>query len=198
MPKPRDGLNTADRILDIAEDLVQTRGFNAFSYADVAEVMNVTKASLHYHFSTKAILGVELVKRYTTRFMASLDNLDRSQASALARLDAYAELYAGVLDTGRMCLCGMMASDICTLPGPMQEAVRQFFADNKVWLIRQIEDAQRAGDMRASGSAANMAQVLVSTLEGAMMLSRVDGSPADFRRTAHSILKCMTREAIAA
>ena len=46
--------DTAQRILDIAERLVQTRGFNGFSYADIAGALAVTKASLHYHFPTKA------------------------------------------------------------------------------------------------------------------------------------------------
>ena len=49
--------DTADRILDSAERLVQVRGFNAFSYADVARELGITKASLHYHFAGKAELG---------------------------------------------------------------------------------------------------------------------------------------------
>src|SRR5215211_135610 len=49
--------DTADRILDLAERLVQTRGFNGFSYADIASELGLTKASLHYHFPTKAELG---------------------------------------------------------------------------------------------------------------------------------------------
>ena len=54
-------------ILDVAERLVQTRGFNGFSYADVASELAVTKASLHYHFPSKAELGEALIDRYATR-----------------------------------------------------------------------------------------------------------------------------------
>jgi AcrR family transcriptional regulator len=49
MPRPIAVSETSARILDVAERLVQMRGFNAFSYADVADVLKVTKASLHYH-----------------------------------------------------------------------------------------------------------------------------------------------------
>ena len=49
--------DTASEILDVAERLVQVRGFNGFSYADIAEALEVTKASLHYHFPTKGDLG---------------------------------------------------------------------------------------------------------------------------------------------
>ena len=43
---------------------MQTRGYNAFSYADVAAELNLTKAALHYHFAGKAELGEALVTRY--------------------------------------------------------------------------------------------------------------------------------------
>jgi len=49
--------DTATRILDTAERLVQSRGYNGFSYADIAERVGITKASLHHHFETKATLG---------------------------------------------------------------------------------------------------------------------------------------------
>ena len=57
--------DTADQILDVAEHLVEVRGFNAFSYADVGTELGLTNAALHYHFSTKADLGEALISRYT-------------------------------------------------------------------------------------------------------------------------------------
>ena len=68
--------DTAQRILDIAERLVQTRGFNGFSYADIAQTMRVTKASLHYHFPAKADLGKRLIERYEANFLAALAKID--------------------------------------------------------------------------------------------------------------------------
>ena len=61
--RQQDKPDTAARILDVAERLVQTRGFNGFSYADVASELDVTKASLHYHFPGKAELGQALIAR---------------------------------------------------------------------------------------------------------------------------------------
>ena len=55
---------TAERILDIAERLLQTRGFTNFSYADIAAELGITKASLHYHFPGKGELGQALISRY--------------------------------------------------------------------------------------------------------------------------------------
>ena len=60
---------TAHRILDVAEELVQTRGVNGMSYADISARLGITKASLHYHFASKADLvrplGADEVIDYT-------------------------------------------------------------------------------------------------------------------------------------
>src|ERR1700733_430892 len=117
---------TAARILDVAERLVQVRGFNGFSYADVSAEVGITKAALHYHFAGKADLGLALITRYASRFTELLAGIDTSGASPQGRLAAYANLYAQVLRQGRMCLCGMLAAEYQTLPQPMQEAVTGF------------------------------------------------------------------------
>jgi len=62
------GGDTRTAILDVAERLVQSRGFNGFSYADVAAELGITKAALHYHFRGKAELGESLISRYAERF----------------------------------------------------------------------------------------------------------------------------------
>ena len=63
---------TAEKILDVSERLVQLRGYNAFSYADVAKAVGIRKASLHHHFATKADLGRALVVRYREAFLSAL------------------------------------------------------------------------------------------------------------------------------
>jgi TetR/AcrR family transcriptional regulator, transcriptional repressor for nem operon len=128
MPAKRDSdtNDTAARILDIGERLVQVRGFNGFSYADVAAELDMTKAALHYHFPGKAELGRALIARYTERFAAALADIDARIPDAPAKLDAYAGLYGEVLRGHRMCLCGMLAAEYQTLPDPMREAVIAF------------------------------------------------------------------------
>src|SRR2546423_11907767 len=93
---------TAERALDVAERLVQTGGFSSFSYADIATELGITKASLHYHFPGKAELGHALVTRYAERFNQALGDIDRDVPRAHAKLEAYADLYAGVLRNERM------------------------------------------------------------------------------------------------
>ena len=142
--RKRGNADTASRILDVAERLVQSRGFNGFSYADVAAELKLSKASLHYHFPGKAELGEALIGRYAARFADALEEIDRRGGDSPAKLDAYARIYADVLNDGRMCLCGMLAADYDTLPTPMRDAVIRFFDDNEAWLTGVLEQGQEA------------------------------------------------------
>jgi TetR/AcrR family transcriptional repressor of nem operon len=180
--------DTASRILDIAERLVQSRGFNGFSYANVAAELKISKASLHYHFPDKASLGEALIGRYAARFAEALEAIDGDGGAAPAKLEAYAAIYADVLRDGRMCLCGMLAAEYDTLPKPMQEAIIGFFAENEAWLARVLEQGQREGALRVTGSATDEAQTIVSGLEGALLVARPHGDLARFQAAANRLL----------
>ena len=180
--------DTSARILDIAERLVQTRGFNAFSYADIAAALHVTKATLHYHFPTKAVLGERLIDRYQTGFLAALVRIDKGGGDSCAKLKAYVGIYTDVLDDDRMCLCGMLAADYLTLPPTMREAVRRFFDANETWLGEALQRGRDKNELAFTGSPVEAAQVLVGALEGAMLLARSYGDAVRFRSAACRLL----------
>jgi TetR/AcrR family transcriptional repressor of nem operon len=187
--------DTASRILDIAERLVQSRGFNGFSYADVASELQVTKATLHYHFAGKAELGEALIGRYASRFADALGEIDRRSSDAPAKLDAYAAIYADVLRDRRMCLCGMLAADYDTLPKPMRDAVIDFFDENERWLTSVLEQGEEAGTLSLGGSPGEAAQAIVSGLEGALLIARPYGDVARFEAAANRLLTSLASEA---
>jgi len=180
--------NTRSRILDAAERLVQVRGFNGFSYADIATELSVTKASLHYHFPSKANLGEALIARYAERFAQALAAIDANITRAPAKLGAYANLYAEVLRQERMCLCGMFAAEYQTLPGPIRDAVIAFLNDNEAWLTQVLEHVRRDGSLRFSNTAAETARSIIGGLEGAMLVARPYNAVARFQTTAAQLL----------
>lgn len=184
----------AAQILDAAERLVQERGFNGFSYADVARELGVTKAALHYHFGSKAELGDALIDRYATRFFEALGKVDVEQTDAGDQLRAYAQLYTNVFRDDRMCLCGMLAADYTTLPDPMRERVVRFFDDNEVWLARVLEAGRKAGTIRFAGPARSVARTLIGGLEGAMLVARPYRDLKRFRDAAELLIAGLAAE----
>ncbi len=187
----RSGSSTATRILDVSERLLQERGFNGFSYADVAAELSITKASLHYHFASKAELGEALVDRYTTRFMSALDAIEADSPTALERLQAYADLYTAVLSRERLCLCGMLAAEFTTLPQNLQDAVVAFFDQNEAWLTRVLARGLEAQELQFSGAPSESARLILGALEGSMLVSRPSGNVEGFRAMAGRLISSL-------
>jgi len=185
--------DTATQILDAAERLVQSRGFNGFSYAHIAAELNITKAALHYHFAGKSELGEALIARYAARFADALARVESRFEDAPSRLVAYADLYLDVLRHKRMCLCGMLAAEYQTLPEPMQDTVVRFFADNETWLTRVLEKGQSDGTLQFEGPPSEVARMIVCGLEGAMLVARPFDDVAGFQAVTHHLLAGLRR-----
>jgi TetR/AcrR family transcriptional regulator, transcriptional repressor for nem operon len=186
---------TAQRILDVAEQLVQRRGYNGFSYADIAGELGITKASLHYHFASKAELGEALIERYSARFAEALERIDGACAGARAKLDAYAGLYADVLRGDRMCLCGMLAAEYQTLPQSMRRSVIRFFDHNVTWLADVLAEGRSAGVLSFSGDPSDASQTILGALQGAMLVARPYGDLARFQAAAARTIDSLSNSA---
>jgi TetR/AcrR family transcriptional repressor of nem operon len=181
---------TAGRILDIAERLVQMRGYNGFSYADISSELRIRNASIHYHFPSKTDLGRRLVARYRENFMAALAALETQTTDARRRLRTYVGFWSQVLrDRDRMCLCGMMAADIATLPKAVRAEIKQFFEENEAWLVRVLSAGRKAKTLRLAGSPEVEARLLTMGLEGAMLVARSYGEPRRFEEIATRLLQ---------
>lgn len=180
--------DTATRILDVAERLVQTRGFNGFSYADIAQELHVTKAALHYHFRTKTDLGTALIERYHRQFADALDTVALAEPEPLVALHRYVDVYRDVLRKDRICLCGMLAAESETLPAPMRQAVADFFDLNVAWLASTLEAGRRCGALRFGPEPADEATSLLGALEGAMLIARLRHDRQGFDAVADRLL----------
>ena len=197
MPSKKNHSAAAARILDVAEQLVQTRGFNGFSYADIAKQLDVTKASLHYHFPSKEVLGRALVERYEEAFDRELEAIRQQTSKGLERLRRYVNLYDAVMRKDRVCLCGMLAAEYITLPVPMQNELRRFFKSNERWLAAVLEEGRRLGDLSFRGSARDRAGVLLGALEGTMLVARSYSDGRVFRSAAKRLLADLSKNGAA-
>jgi len=158
--------DTRSIILQQAEFLIRTRGYSAFSYADLAERVAITKASVHYYFPAKEDLIVVLVREYIERFVATLARIKQQHAGPGGRLRAYAHLFLDGFEKGMLPLCGALSAERSALPESMRPQVQDFFQIHLDWLAGVLEEGRAAGALRAGVSPDQVAMLLLSTLEG--------------------------------
>lgn len=182
-------MSMQQRILDTAEDIVRSRGYNGFSYADVATILGVSNAALHHHFSTKADLGIALIDRFTGNVMDHLQAINASKPDNRDRLAAYVDVYDAALDENKMCLCGLMAAEHETLAPEMQAALETFFDGHTAWLSGVLEDGRERGEFSFEGPADVHARMILATMQGALMIAKAKKDFRALRPTGHAMLE---------
>lgn len=169
--------DTAERLLDLAQDLIQRRGWHGFSFRDLADAIGIKTASIHYHFPTKTDLGVRLMDRYQTELEQHLAAVDARAGSARARIRRFVKGYRDTLAREDcICLCGALASDITTLSDELRAAVNRYFDTSRTWVRKVVERAHRAGDVPSDLHAGDFAAALVAALQGALQFDRAAGT----------------------
>lgn len=175
--RPRTGRrrDTAEVILNAAEDLLQRRGYHAFSYHHIAVQLGVRNAAIHYHFPSKEDLGAALVRRYQERFAGWALEQERVE-SAWDRLQAYFKTYVDFLEADcRCCPGGVLGAEFEALPDAMREQSRLLMRQVYEWLIRTLELGQRQGSLRYVGRAEDKAVEIGAALQGGLQIARLAG-----------------------
>lgn len=168
-----DASPTAEKVLDAAEGLLQQRGYNGFSFDDVALLVGIKKPSIYHHFATKAELASVVAQRYTHRFRAALLDIEDRHARAPERLAGYVALFEKTFaQDQRLCVCGMLGAEAQSLPPEVSVEVRRFFEANLVCLTQVMTEGQNAGLIRSQPAAGVLAEAFLCALEGAMVVGR--------------------------
>lgn len=152
-------MNTKTKIIELARELIQEKGSNAFSYQDIAEALAIKKASIHYYFPHKNDLLRELVQYYSAQLESFLQSLDKKK-SAKEKLKAFFALYTDMSKSGtKLCLCGILAAEIMTLAEDLRASVVDFFEIQEKWLSKIYGSNKKA-------------KTVLASLQGAMLISR--------------------------
>jgi TetR/AcrR family transcriptional regulator, transcriptional repressor for nem operon len=160
----------ARELMDLAESYIRSVGFNGFSFRDLAEDAGIKSASVHYHFATKEALAIAVSRRYSSNFFAALKQGE--QNTPRAQLELFVSLFRGALDAdGRMCLYCVLGAEFSALPSQLQAEVRAFY----IQCSKVLEALLTRFEINARNSRREIesqARTIVSSLEGAMIVSR--------------------------
>ncbi|MDR6644286.1 TetR/AcrR family transcriptional repressor of nem operon [Luteibacter sp. 1214] len=175
-------MTTQQKLVDSARQLIQMRGYNGFSYADVAEQVQVKKASIHHHFPSKS----DLAKAVVERSRGIIAEQTRSLAAGAFDPEEQLAMYTGYWEkciadaSAPFCVAGMLATELPTLPGDLADAVRAHFRDLSNWLETLLTRGAQMGRFTLQGSARLEAESFMSLVYGAMLTARAYGEPKVF------------------
>jgi TetR/AcrR family transcriptional regulator, transcriptional repressor for nem operon len=182
-------MDTKSAILDSAEAAARARGYDGFSYADLAEAVGIRKASIHHHFPTKADLALALIERYSQTVSSRLEQLGALHSLAGDQLKAVIATYREAIDGGnKLCLCVALCSDRDSLNPAVLSQVDTF----RAMVAGHLQAVFALGRADHSISGVKEAEVealaCLAQLEGAQLAARAARDPARFDAAIASLL----------
>lgn len=182
--------STADDILACARYLVIAGGYNGFSYADIAAVVGIRKASIHHHFPTKIDLVRTLVERYREEARAGFAALERTAMDPREQLAGYLAYWEKCIAeaSAPFCICALLASELPALPPEVVTEVRLHFETLSRWLTSAFERGAALGIWRLSGVPQAEAEAFMAMVHGGMLSARVRNDPKLFEIIARTAL----------
>lgn len=155
-------MDVREAILKSAETRMRAGGYHGCSFREIAADVGIKSASIYYHFATKADLGAAMVARYEAKVLAAIGSPD-DERELTVKLDGIRSAFrAGLTRGDGMCLCGVLATEIPSLPPPVVAATRHYFAAGNEWLSQALTHAGVAEPSRKAFR-------LTALLQGAMM-----------------------------
>lgn len=164
---------TRDLILDAAEELLQRRSYNAFSYQHIAVQLGIRNAAIHYHFPSKADLGTALIRRYRERYRDTIRQIESGSQNAWVQLQGFFRIYLEYLEAGDMvCPGGVLGAEFSSIPVAMQEETRLMLREIYEWLISVLVRGRESGQLRFAGTPEGKALEIGCALQGALQIAR--------------------------
>lgn len=165
-------MSRKEEILDIAQHMTQTKGFNGFSYNDIANEIGIKTSSIHYYFKSKDDLAMALIERYHHNFRLQLNEIDANSLSPHQKLMAFSWIFKSLAEArDKFCLCGMMAAEHQSISAEAQEKLKFYFKDSADWISLSFANL-------GSKNPDNDAKAYLALLEGALLIARIEGQPS--------------------
>ena len=182
--------STKDQIILLADELIRSRGYNAFSYTDISKPLGIKNAAVHYHFATKAKLALAVVQFH----LVSIERFkEKSEPKPpLQRIKLFLNFYASIQMSGKICLVGAFATDWNSLPNEVHDAMLTFKTSLITWLANTLHEGKESGSLTFNESPETEALSILTNIFAAAQLARIQGNE-DFHLIKESILHRITK-----
>ena len=178
------GVSARERLVESAQELLWERGYVGASPRAIQERAGAGQGSMYHHFSGKADLALEAVRRTAAQMRATAEAELSGPGSALSRISAYLLREREVL---RGCPVGRLTQDPEIIASPrLRQPVEETFA----WLRSRLAEVIAEGpeEFPAGFDPAATASAIVAVLQGGYVLARAAGSVEPFDQAITGLL----------
>lgn len=179
---------TRERILAAAEQLFHRHGYHATGLDRIIAEAGVTKGNFYYHFKSKEMLAVDTLQRHFDRIGNAMSQRARTGSPPLDSLLGILELFVETIEQQKRnegvmgCYFGNFSLEMGGENAAVRKGLARVFATFRDRFRQLLEQARDAGVLAADRDPEQIAGVIVSLLEGAILLDKVGQESQEVRR----------------
>jgi len=179
---------TREKIIELGENLILTKGYNAFSYQDISTELGIKNAAIHYYFPTKEKLGTSIVKTNIQRFEEMVDNMHSRNFDELQQLETFIKIYIKSQRDQKLCIVGSLGPDFSTLNETTKSELVRMTELILKWLTDILTTGKENKRFAFTGEPQNHAAIIFSGLVASLQLARIVDK-LDYRSIYQSIVE---------
>ena len=166
-------MTTREHIILTADGLIREKGYNAFSFVDIAQVVGIKKPSIHHHFPHKTDLGIAVID-FHIKGLEELKQANRDKP-AIEKLDRFFSIYSDVKYQNKVCIVGSLSTDYNTLEPEVQAKIKEFSDAFLAWVTDILKEGRQEGVFYFDESPRTRAVLIIASMMAIVKLSRLTG-----------------------
>jgi AcrR family transcriptional regulator len=164
---------TREKIIELGENLIRIRGYNAFSYQDISTELGIKNAAVHYYFPSKNNLGTSIVKTNIQRFEEMVENMQGRGFDELQQLETFIKIYTKSHREQKLCIVGSLGPDFNTLSESTKTELNKMTEMVLKWLADILASGREKAIFAFKEDPQIKAFLIFSSLVASLQLSRV-------------------------
>ena len=180
---------TKNALMDLAEDIIQTKSFSNVSFQTLAKGVGIKKGSVYYHFESKEELGEAIIERATAQIKEGIQSIINEPV--VKQLHVYCNWFGKHIGAAqRLCPGANFAASWDAIPDSIKDRVTHLYSVHKKGLADIIRRGRESGDFAITGtSPEELATVVFALMQGGLIAARVSQDKDEFASCKAMALK---------
>lgn len=181
-----------ENLLNQGVMLLMQQGYHGTGLQEILDAVSIPKGSFYNYFGSKESFGAEVIQHYIEPFIAQLNShLQNPHIDALTALRRYfnesiVELEKTEFKSG--CLLGNLMGELGSSNELCRTALQGTLNRYRNLLATGLAKAQQEGTVREDKDAADLADLLLNSWQGALLRMKIDKSAAPLRQCCQDLL----------
>jgi TetR/AcrR family transcriptional regulator, transcriptional repressor for nem operon len=176
---------TKARIIQQAAELFNQQGYAGSSIADIMQATGLKKGGIYNHFKSKDELALAAFDYAESLLSKRIWSVVKTKRNAIERLQALVASYLIYIDDPPIvggCPILNTAIETDDTDSPLRDRVLQAMNSSRSLIVRIVQTGIKKGEVRATVEPDTVATIIFSTLEGAIMMSKLERNPIHLQR----------------